>query len=146
MKKVTMNREQRLYIIPCTGGGYSCLGFDVCKQRAERLRNEFKTLGFVFPAKARTGTLAAYNELAMLQYMAQGHNERTGYRFKCELTPQLIGLEGKRVEVTSDNGETRRFQVGKSTGFIPIHLEIARRNCHGGGAVWQNFKTVRIIK
>ena len=31
---IRINREQRLYVIPC-GGGYSCLGFDVAKRKTQ---------------------------------------------------------------------------------------------------------------
>jgi hypothetical protein len=32
--EVTLNTEQGLYVIP-SNGGYSCLGFDVCKERTQ---------------------------------------------------------------------------------------------------------------
>jgi hypothetical protein len=43
------------------------------------------------------------------------------------LSPQLIGLEGWRVEVVTTYDETRRFIVGRSTGWTPCHIERARR-------------------
>lgn len=52
------------------------------------------------------------------------------------LTPQLIGLEGWRVEVTHQDNTTRRFIVGRSTGWKPCHIEVARRDSSGGGAVY----------
>ena len=58
----------------------------------------------------------------------------------------MIGLENKRVEVVDAYGETRRFYVGKSTGYIPIHLEISRRNSSGGPAVTGTpFKSIRVV-
>ena len=63
------------------------------------------------------------------------------------MTAKLIGLEGRRVEVVDMDGYKRRFIVGMSTGFIPCHLEIARRNCHGGGAAHGTpYQSVRIIR
>jgi hypothetical protein len=61
------------------------------------------------------------------------------------LTPQLTGLEGMRVEVVTDYDETRRFIVGKSTGWKPIHLEIAQRNSSGGGGAERHYKSVRVL-
>jgi hypothetical protein len=61
------------------------------------------------------------------------------------LTPQLKGLEGYRVEVETTYGETRRFIVGRSTGWKPCHLEIMRRNSMGGGATEAEYKTVRAL-
>ncbi len=58
------------------------------------------------------------------------------------LTPQLVGLEGWRVEVT-ENGTKRRFIVGRSTGWRPCHLEMSRRNAIGGSSAERAYDTVR---
>jgi hypothetical protein len=68
--------------------------------------------------------------------------ERDAARSDAGLTPQLVGLEGWRVEVETEYGETRRFIVGRSTGWVPIHLEIARRNCRGGMAASKSYRKV----
>lgn len=56
-KEVTINQEQRLYVIPC-GDGYSCWGFDNCfnetKQLAERLGKLTMDETFI-------GTMEVYN-------------------------------------------------------------------------------------
>lgn len=73
--------------------------------------------------------------------------EETGERSTAGLTPQLIGMEGARVEVVDKHGETRRFWVGRSTGWIPCHLEIARTNSSGGPAVMgAPFSEIRVIR
>ena len=88
---------------------------------------------------------AAYERvLSRAAEYSRAHDKR------CEsfLHPQLIGLEGKRVEVVEDYGDAnpRRFYVGKSTGWAPIHLEISRRNSHGGGAVSSRcYRSVRVV-
>ena len=48
--------------------------------------------------------------------------ERDEIRSDAGLTQQLIGLEGWRVEVETTYGETRRFIVGRSSGWIPCHI------------------------
>lgn len=58
------------------------------------------------------------------------------------LSPQLRGLEGYRVEVVTTYDEKRRFIVGRSTGWRPIHLEISRRNSMGGGGAEKEYKSV----
>ena len=58
------------------------------------------------------------------------------------LTPQLLGLEGWRVEVDTSYGETRRFIVGRSTGWKPCHLEIPRRDSSGGMAASKDYEKV----
>ncbi len=59
------------------------------------------------------------------------------------LTTQLLGLEGWRVEVDTSYGETRRFIVGRSTGWRPCHLEIPRRESSGGQPASKEYETVR---
>jgi hypothetical protein len=58
-----------------------------------------------------------------------------------------MGLEGKRVEIVDCWRQKRRFYVGKSTGFIPVHLEIGRRNSTGGPAIMgAPLASVRLLK
>jgi len=71
--------------------------------------------------------------------------ERDRVRDNSGLTPQLKGLEGHRVQVT-DHGtnESRRFIVGKSTGWRPAHLEIKTTRSMGGGtASSKGYASVR---
>ena len=148
-KQVTVNKEQRLYVIP-EGSGYSCLGFDVAFNRTLAIRKELGlpcVAGTDAPSADNIGTLAGYAEYTDAEAAAREYHYRTGKRLECELTPQLIGLEGKRVEVIDRHGDKRRFQVGRSTGWMPIHLEIARRTSHGGVAVTgAPFQSVTIIR
>lgn len=63
-----------------------------------------------------------------------------------DLTSQLVGLEGKRVEVVDIHGETRRFWVGKSTGWKPIHLEVKTTRSLGGDAADKFYKSVKVVR
>lgn len=69
--------------------------------------------------------------------------ERDAARDNRCLSPQLLGLEGWRVEAVTTYGETRRFIVGKSTGWVPIHLEIKTRRSTGGFAAERTYTSVR---
>lgn len=42
----------------------------------------------------------------------------------------------ERIEVIYKDGTKARFYVGKSTGWKPVYLEIAKSNSTGGGAVY----------
>lgn len=140
--KVTVNKKQRCYVVPAGHGSYSCLGFDVCIKWGKALAAE---LGYFYDPKP--GTMAAYNEYQDLIKRAAQKHRVSGWRSSTQLHPQLIGLEGKRVEVADQEGEKHRFYVGKSTGFIPCHLEIKRRDSIGGAAVDSRpFNSVRIIR
>ncbi len=135
---VTADPEQQLFVIP-TGHGFTCLGFQVCETRRERYA---KWLGIPLPT-ARLGTLDQYASYRQLvAKCCAGPNRCTA-----DLCPQLIGLEGRRVEVVTHYGERRRFWVGKSAGPIPVHLEIARRTSHGGTAVsYEGYQSVRVVR
>jgi len=140
-KEITVNQEQRLYVIPC-GGGYSCLGFDVCLERAQRL-----ALSLRQPApSAAPGSMDLYADYESLTDLARMRYEQTGEKTLCELSPQLSHLKGRRVEVVTEYGETRRFNVGQSTGWMPINLEIHNSRSFGGMAAHRNYKSVRVIR
>jgi hypothetical protein len=139
---VTINREQELYVISC-GRGYTCLGFDVCLKWA---RGIAEWLGVPEVEHYLCGTMEAYELYEELCVEGRRKHDKTGERCPALLTPQLVGLEGKRVEVVDCDGEKRRFIVGKSTGWLPIHLEISRRNSSGGfGVTGAPFRSVRVV-
>ena len=74
------------------------------------------------------------------------HCEATGEKCPACLTPQLIGRENTRVEVTDADGEKQRFQVGKSTGWMPVHLELHNKASSGGYPVYgAPFQSIREI-
>ena len=128
MNTVTVNQEQRLYVIPSPGGGFACLGFDVAERRR---RAAIAWVGR--PVEdVEVGTPAAY--IAYESAMAAGaeHARRTGGRCGAELTPDLDRWVGWRVEVRSADGSTRRFNVGRSTGWFPRNLEIHNISSFGG--------------
>jgi hypothetical protein len=96
------------------------------------------------PGKGTPDAFAVYTAL-----MAAGaaYSAQTGRRCNVDLVPELSGLEGKRVEVEDCDGTTRRFIVGKSSGWFPVHLEIARANSHGGESVTgAPFRSVREVR
>jgi hypothetical protein len=67
-------------------------------------------------------------------------------RDNSQLTAQLVGLEGWRVEVVTTYDEKRRFIVGKSTGWRPIHLEVKTARSLGGDPAEKSYKTIRQIE
>lgn len=85
---------------------------------------------------------------ATLDGMTQGRwesldaPEQDYLRSDAGLSPQLRGLEGWRVEVVTTYGETRRFIVGRSTGWIPCHIEVSRRGARGGVGAEQHYASV----
>lgn len=82
-------------------------------------------------------------EMTQEKWNRLSHSERERLRDLSGLSPQLVGLEGWRVEVVTTYGEKRRFIVGRSTGWRPCHLEISRRSALGGPAAHSEYASVR---
>lgn len=138
---ISINQEQRLYVLKC-GDGYSCLGFDV----AEKRRLAYLAWLRVPTETGTVGTPRAYEAYRAAEDAVVARVAETGKRCPALLEPRLIGLENKRVEVTAPDGTRERFYVGKSTGPIPIHLEIKGRDSSGGGGVYvPEGATVRVV-
>lgn len=134
--EITVNPEQELYVIK-TIHGYSCHGFD----RVEKLLSKLAAEGHApSTPPAPKGTTERYAQYQEAVEKARQHHVATGEKSRAELTPELIGYEGMRVEIThrwtpEHKPETKRFIVGKSTGWMPVHLEIANIRSTGGEAV-----------
>ena len=147
--KVTINPDyfgpgNGLYVIHFEEG-CSTLGFDRVMELGNLLAAELDRWDLT-PLPKERGTMAAYEKYRLLSDLVFRKHQQTGYRSKAELTPQLVGLEGKRVEVVDCYGEKRRFWVGKSTGWIPCHLEIDTNRSSGGPAVTgAPFKSARVV-
>lgn len=146
MNKVTTDKERALYVIKCYNG-YSCLGFMVCCEKTKMLKAELDSIGDVLqPPIPEYGTIEAYNYYQALIERARVINANTGYRFSCELSDQLKGLEKRRVEVVDTEGLKYRFNVGVSTGFIPCHLEIHNKRSTGGPAARKYYRSVTVVR
>lgn len=72
--------------------------------------------------------------------------EKDRQRSDAGLTPQLIGLEGYRVEVITTYNEKRRFIVGRSTGWVPCHVELKRIDSIWGDGADKEYKSVKVIR
>jgi hypothetical protein len=125
-----INKTQRLFVMDC-GGGYSCLGFDVERAETKAIHAE---LGLPGPL-ANPGTPEAWQEYVDALEKAENRFLSTGERMKCGLHPKLMGKEGMRVECLFPDGKTSRFWVGRSTGFIPCHIELKRTTSSSGAAI-----------
>lgn len=147
--EIMINAEQGLYIVPQQGGGYSCLGFEYAHRIATMVYEWLVENGqtpLVKPTEDLIGTQQGWATYEMLMRHGGGLAQLKGIRCNGELTPELIGLEGKKVRVVDCHDNMRIFWVGKSTGWLPIHLEIEARSNHGGGGVTGTpFKSVLVV-
>lgn len=153
---LTINKEQALYFY-----NGSCIGFSYADSKARAVLDWLKTqcrsaemiLGAMgvdvqsLTVPARMGTkkhYAAYSAIMRAGLMFASHS---GERCNADLTPQLIGLEGKRVRVIDSYGADRSFTVGKSSGWMPCHLEMGKSTCKGGYPVGgAPFKSIEVIE
>jgi len=86
------------------------------------------------------------NTMTWERWQRLSESERAPLRSTGLLTPQLIGLEGFRVEVTcADTGSKRRFWVQRSSGWTPCHIEMKLRTSRHGMSADRRYAAVRII-
>jgi hypothetical protein len=124
------------YAIRGQDGSVETMPWDLCLLRLERYAIN---LHIEMPQVAR-GTVAAYDTMRILQDALRAEYERTGEQAIAELSPLLVGVEGRTVEVETLDGERRRFVVGKSSGFLPHHIELR----HDGLAVRADLEYRRV--
>ena len=78
------------------------------------------------------------------KWNAMSEAERAEARSDANLSRDLIGLEGWRVEVVDYmTQEKRRFIVGRSTGWIPCHIELKLRTSRSGISADAKYAWVR---
>jgi len=135
--RIAISKERRLYVIPFKNGrrkGYTCLGFNYAFDKASAVARWLKERGVEvkFPEWRSVGRVGGYREFEVVIKAAREHFNKTKEKCPIELCQQLVGLEGKRVEIVDLFGDKRRFYVGKSTGSIPCHIELAKINSSGG--------------
>lgn len=142
---IKCNQDQRLYVMSAGKGYITCLGFDVAFNEAEAIAKHYGTINLL-PNASCIGTPQGYAQYRMAIEYARAQHDRTGLKCPVSLTKQLIGLEGRRVEVVDVYGAFRRFKVGKSTGFIPCHIELANERSSGGVSADKEYKSVKVIR
>jgi len=145
MSLARIDTERKLYVIDC-GGGYSCLGFEHAEKRLKAVAKWMnwtpQGIGNDVP-----GTPEHYARYLLVMREGGKYAHDNATQCDAELIPEFIGLERRRVEVTLPNGEKSRFYIGKSTGWLPCHLEIKSSRSRGGGSVYfPEGSTFRVLK
>lgn len=127
----SINKEQRLYVIK-SGAGFTYYGFYVLDDKIKKLCIDLGIDNLI----KRKGTKKAYCFYIKLLSKVHQRFQKTGQKSNIDLIPEFIGKEGRKVRVIDKNGKTKVFIIGKSTGFIPCHLEIKQYRSIGGSAVY----------
>lgn len=139
-RKVTAIPRDEVYYVVEADGTRVTLDFDLVLTRirdfSENLARE--------PEPVVRGSLMAYDVMKNLETELIRQYQQTGEEAIALLNPQLAGLEGKRVEVVDEPGDTpRRFKVGRSLGPLPIHLELHDFNLATGRPARPEYHAVR---
>lgn len=152
---VTMNDS--CYVIRHSGADgdsdfLTTLGFDYCNEQTRLMLDWLMSKGHAeaggwlsLIGRLPNPSIERYQQYRNAADAVRAQVDQTGERCPVNLTPQLIGLEGKRVEVVDKYGERRRFRVGRSTGWIPCHLEIEGRADGGGPVFGAPFSEVIVL-
>lgn len=138
---VRFDTDRQLFTYSIDAGGYSCFGLEHARRQASAIARWLD-----IDPPSITPDRAGFDAYQAILEAGANHAARTGQRWNADLCPELIGLEGKRIEATNALGERSRFIVGKSTGWLPCHLEIARRNCSDGPGAMGPYTDVKIIR
>lgn len=124
---VTIQQDSRVYLHKS-----GVTGFDY----AEKLRVGVLTWLGREIKEVDVGTPEAYEAYVEAIELGRDHAEETGAKCLADLTPELDRWRGWRVEVKSADGTKRRFNVSRSTGWLPINIELYNVRSSGGGVVY----------
>lgn len=147
MEAVTLNLEQRLYVI-ANEGGFSCLGFDNARDHADQIAQRLGQPHLAFMAGDHD-SLAGYRKYqATTRAWGQSPHSRDTY-FDPGTSPEAIRVleccRKSHRQVRLVFGDTRTGQswfdefdvvgrVGRSTGWLKVPLLIENGDV-GGGAI-----------
>lgn len=142
----SINVDQQLYVMAFSGG-FSCYGFGVLDRKARAVADWLVTETCLADNSRETrrqlaenirvsalGTAEHFRACKAVMDAGAKFAAQTGKRCNAQLVPALRGKEGRCVSATV-YGERVRFTVGKSTGWMPCHLQLHNRRSSGGCAL-----------
>ena len=139
-RNVGINTQDEVYVVLEENGDHTVLGFDTVLERITHFSWNLARE----PEPVVRGSLTAYDVMKNLEAELVIQYNQTGEEAIALLSPQLTGLEGRRVEVVDEAGdEPRQFTVGKSIGPLPIHLELHDFNKATGRPARPEYHSVR---
>lgn len=153
----SINRDGRFYFIKSNGRHFSSIEFDVAADRTQAvcewlLQNGVGVLALFIRhttvgeavAAVRAGSEEGFSIYRRVMDRGAYLHETRGVRCPAELSPQLTGLEGRRVLAVDLGGHAYRFTVGRSTGWMPCHLECS---CAGAGGypARKEYKSITVL-
>jgi hypothetical protein len=157
MAQVTINQDQRLYVIPAGQGGYSCLGFDVARDNANHMLATMLGSAGVSPTahalyveESERGSMGAYEKyLGVHDLWRDSRASKTTYF--APGTPELVRKVLERYRKDGER-ELRLWygdassgrdwceehdvvgHIGRSCGYVKVPLLVPEGEC-GGTAI-----------
>lgn len=145
MSEITLNHEQRLFVLPC-GNGFTCLGFDVA---FKRLAQYAGFLNRPAPKQEEIGTLAQYEQYRETeQALAAARPSFTIYDPETpEAVQRVLNLSmcnDARLRLYCGDTTTGRSwleeydtigRVSRTMGPLKSPLLLVNRRSHGGGII-----------
>lgn len=138
--------KSKLYFITLDHG-HTCLGWDIAFKQAKAVA---EWLGLPLPDPKLIGTERGYEEYQAFMAAGKAHHAETKQRCLVELDSRFTPFyeRKERVEVVLKpgfeqyygyglrvDGKKQRFWVGRSTGWMPIYLQILNTKASGGEAI-----------
>lgn len=120
-QNVGTDPNEELYVIRAAAGAVTTIGWDTVRDLIERYA---LNLEIDPPPTTVRGSVEEFDTMANLRDALRRRFEQTGEAAVAELSPQLAGLEGRRVRATRLDGSVISFVVGITDGFLPHHVEI----------------------
>jgi len=156
MSDITVNEEQKRYVIP-TGSGYSCLGFDVAFNQATALADAIAARRPDLaeqaleqkPDPADWGTMSVYNGYRNLTGMLSREKIELGTWFDPDTHPEVkrqleLAIKGRyRLRIEYGDQETGQAwddrpmggRISRSMGPMKVPLLIRRAGSYGGESI-----------
>lgn len=152
-QEVTVNHEQKLYVIPAQGGGHTCLGFEVAYAKAQAVWEWLDDARICDPDAGWIGTPEGYADYQRLMALGAEHacvNHTWLYDWGQD-TPQAVKAAlldakdtGARVRIFYGDPVTGRDwgqehdvtgTVSRSTGWFKCLILVANSRSDGGPAI-----------
>lgn len=95
---------------------------------------------------ARVSLMSKIDGMTQAKWDRMTDGQRCAVRDLSGLNSQLVGLEGWRIEVVRCDGTRDRFNVSRSTGWRPCHIELRRITSTGGMAADNSYHSVTRIR
>lgn len=152
--EITLNKEQRLFVIP-SGDGYSCLGFDVVFNHCRELARRIKKFKLLKPGtelapvlESEIGSPEQYQQYR--DFVAMIGDRKIGTWFDYDTPTKVRQIldqyreEGGHLRLFYGDRNTGRdwmeendvlCRIGRSTGRLPIPLLIANDEPFGPGVL-----------